>query len=109
MVTLWRPPTAASLVEGLDPEQIDAIKKAVEAGQDREYHSADAWAGKAVADVLGLDLGDDAHKAKARATLAALTKAGHFKKTKRADPSAKGRMCPCLVPVDPGDMSDGDD
>jgi hypothetical protein len=90
-----------SLVDGLTAEQIAAIKANVAAGTDREDSRADDWAGKAVAKVLGLDVVDKGQRAKAKITLTALTKSGHFKPEKRQSKSAKGRKCVHLAPADP--------
>jgi hypothetical protein len=104
VVTPWSPPTTESLVDGLTPEQIAAIKAEVRAGTDREDPRADDWAGKAAAKVLGLDIVDKGQRAKAKITLTALTKAGHFKPEKRQSKSAKGRKCVHLVPADPAPL-----
>jgi hypothetical protein len=107
VVTPWAPPTTESLVDGLTPEQIAAIKAEVRAGTDREDARADDWAGKAVARVLGLDVVDKGQRAKAKITLTALTKAGHFKPEKRQSKSAKGRKCVHLAPADPAPLDSG--
>ena len=106
VVAEWSPPTLASLIEGLEPEQIEAIKAAVAAGDDRESPQANAWAGNAVAKVLGLDVADKPQKAKAKSTLAALTKAGHFKSVDRPDPTGRGHTFKHLVPADPEDETE---
>ena len=101
VVAEWSPPTLASLVEGLKPEQIEAIKVAVAGGLDRESPQANAWAGNAVANVLGLDVVDKAQKAQAKITLKALVDAGHFEPVERPDPTGRGHTFKHLAPVDP--------
>ena len=97
VVTQWTPPTMASLMDGLEADQVDAV----EAGQDRESSQAKDWAGKAVANVLGLDVVDKAQKAQAKVTLAALIDAGHFQLEERPNPVSRGRKCTHLVPAAP--------
>jgi hypothetical protein len=101
VVTLWTPPTAATIVAGLTDEQIETIKAKVKARLDREDQRADMWAGKAVAEVLSLDVVDEGQKAKAKATLTALIKAGHFKVKKRAHETVKDGEVKHLVPAVP--------
>jgi hypothetical protein len=101
VVEQWSPPTIASLVDSLEPSQIEAIKAAVAAGDDRESMQATHWAGKAVAKVLGLDVVDRAQKAQVKITLAALVNAGHFEREERPNPASRGRKCVHLVPADP--------
>ena len=99
VVVQWAPPTTASLIDGLEPSQIEAIKTAVAAGDDRESIQADKWAGNAVAKVLGLDV--KSQKAQAKVTLRALINAGHFEPEERPNPASRGRTCVHLVPSDP--------
>ena len=101
VVAEWSPPSPQSLIDGLDPAQITAIKKAVSDGLDRESPQATNWAGKAVAKVLGLDVVDRGQKAKAKITLLALVNAGHLEVEERPNPDAHGRTCKHLVPADP--------
>ena len=102
VVVTWVPPTAASIVGGLEPDQIEAIKAKVAAGADRADSRAKNWAGNAVAEVLGLDVSNEGQKAKASATIKALTKAGHFKPVERKDQKWPDRKIPYLVPSQPG-------
>jgi hypothetical protein len=101
VVIQWSPPSTQTLVDGLAPEQIDAIKLAVHQGLDREHVGATHWAGKAVANVLDLDLADKGQKAKAKITLLALINAGHFVIEERPDPAGRGHSFKHLVPADP--------
>jgi hypothetical protein len=104
VVTQWSPPSPQSVIDGLEPEQIEAIKLAVfNGGFDRENAQAKGWAGDAVAKVLGLDLVDKGQKAKAKITLRAMIDAGHFEVEERPNPAAHGRTCKHLVPADPED------
>ena len=72
------------------------------------------WAGKAVAEVLSLEVVDEGQKAKAKATLTALIKAGHFKVKKRAHETVKDREVKYLAPAEAAgsagrvDDADGD-
>ena len=54
VITRWMPPEAT---EHLTPENIEAIKKAVAKGKWREDVRAGMWVGKAIEQVLGLDVG----------------------------------------------------
>jgi hypothetical protein len=101
VVVAWTPPTAASIVDGIEPAQIEAIKAKVGAGADRADSRAKDWAGIAVAEVLGLDLTNEAQKSKASATIKALTKSGHFKQVERANSKWPDRKIPHLVPSGP--------
>jgi hypothetical protein len=85
VVAPWSPPTAESLAAGLEPELVTAIKGAIAGGLDREDSQAEKWAGKAVAESLGLNVDDKADKARAKTTLAGLIKGGILKKETRAD------------------------
>ena len=85
----------------MEPAQIDAIKAAVACGLDRESPQANAWAGNAVAEALGLDVADKAQKARAKVTLKALVDAGHFEPVERPDPTGRGHTFRHLAPVDP--------
>jgi AAA domain len=107
VVAQWSPPTPESLIEGIQSEQIEAIKVGVKSGLDRENVQATGWAGNAVAQVLGLDLVDKGQKAKAKITLRALIHAGHFEIEARPNPACHGRACKHLVPVDP-DAQEGE-
>jgi hypothetical protein len=91
VVTPWSPPTAESLAADLAPEQTDAIKAGIAGGFDREDQRADKWAGKAVAQALGLDLSTAAGKAKAKSTLAGLIKSAALKQETREDDQRRPR------------------
>jgi hypothetical protein len=101
VVAQWIPPTAQSIVGALEPKQIEAIRAKVSSGMDRADSRAKNWAGVAVAEVLGLDLTNEAQKSKASATIKALAKAGHFKPEDRKDPKWPDRKIPYLVPAGP--------
>jgi AAA domain len=101
VVAQWSPPTPQSLIDGIELEQIEAIKVTVKSGLDRENVQAANWAGKAIAKVLGLDVVDRGEKAKVKITLRALIDAGHFDVEERPNPSCHGRTCKHLVPADP--------
>lgn len=91
VVVPWSPPTAESLAAGLEPGEVAAIRDAIVGGLDREDSQAEKWAGKAVAQSLGLNLENKADKAKAKATLAGLIKGGHLKKETRDDGKSRPR------------------
>jgi AAA domain len=91
VVVPWSPPTAESLAAGLEPGEVSAIKDAIAGGLDREDSQAEKWAGKAVAQSLGLNVENKADKAKAKATLAGLIKGGHLKKETRDDGKSRPR------------------
>jgi hypothetical protein len=91
VVAPWSPPTAESLAAGLQPGEVAAIKDAIAGGLDREDSQAERWAGKAVAQSLGLNVESKADKAKAKATLAGLIKGGLLKKETRDDGKSRPR------------------
>ena len=107
VIAQWKPPEIQTPVDSLEPGQIEEIKRAAKAGWDRENAQAKDWAGKAVAEVLGLDVFDNGQKAKAKLTLKALIHAGHFKVEERPNPNSRGRKCKHLVPSVPG-LDQGD-
>ena len=76
----------------LEPGEAAAIKDgAIAGGLDREDSQAEKWAGKAVAQSLGLDVENKSDKAKAKATLAGLIKGGHLKRETRDDGKSRPR------------------
>jgi len=99
VVVPWAPPTAESVVAGLTPDQIAAIKAEVSAEMDDADQKAYRWGGKAVAKVLGLNVDDKGDKAKVKMTLAALIKAGHFTIGKRPSRTTRGRDSKYLIPA----------
>jgi hypothetical protein len=107
VIAQWEPSAIQTLVDNLEPAQIEEIKRAAKAGLDRENAQAKDWAGKAVARVLGLDLVDNGQKAKVKLTLKALIRAGHFNVEERPNPNSRGRKCkhlvPCVLGLDQGD------
>jgi hypothetical protein len=61
VVTRWTPPDA---FEGITVDHLRRVQQAVAAGEYKAHHSADDWVGLAVADVLGLDAKEKAHRAR---------------------------------------------
>ncbi len=78
----WRFPDAA---DDCSVEQLGAILEKLRAGQGRESVQSPEWAGRAVADVLGLDLGDEAAKASVKAALRKWLREGTLKAVERTD------------------------
>jgi hypothetical protein len=91
VVTQWTPPTAESLLADLTPEQIVAIKAAVDGGLDRANAQAEKWAGRAVGRALGWDVDTGADKARAKSTLSGLIKGGHLKEVTKDDEKSRPR------------------
>jgi hypothetical protein len=80
VVRCWKWPTAASVVEGLPPDALEAVKA---------KQLAAKWAGTVVAEVLALDLNADGVKRRIKQMLAAWITAGHFKIETRRDPDKR--------------------
>jgi hypothetical protein len=61
VVVPWSPPDA---FEGVTVDHLRRVQAAIDAGEYKAHHSAEDWAGVAVASVFGLDVQDKAHKAR---------------------------------------------
>ena len=66
VVTPWKWPNA---LEGVTPQQVLQVQQQVAAGIWRENPQAEDWVGRAVAEVLDLDVEDDAARARIRSLL----------------------------------------
>jgi AAA domain len=66
VVTTWEWP---SVFGDVTTDDLFRVQKAIAAGEWRQSSTAKGWAGSAVADVLGLDLTDQAAKAKVKSLL----------------------------------------
>jgi hypothetical protein len=66
VVTPWEWPSAFG---GVTTDDLFRVQRAIAAGEWRQSPTAKGWAGSAVADVLGLDLTDQAAKAKVKSLL----------------------------------------
>jgi hypothetical protein len=83
VATNWNPPDP---FDGVTLTDLLAAQKAVATGGPwRENVQAKDWVGKAIAEALGLDLDDKAHKAKIKALLKGWIKKGMFVVVERPD------------------------
>ncbi|MGM0583862.1 MAG: AAA family ATPase [Pseudomonadota bacterium] len=104
VVEAWQPPSAD---EEVSSEQTAAILRKLASGDWRENNQATKWAGYAVAEVLGTDLGpraspertpeQNAGRARVKALIDHMRGAGALKMETGKD--AKGRPAEFLVPV----------
>lgn len=84
----WEWPSAFG---GVTAEDLFRVQKAIAAGAWRQSASAKDWAGNAVADVLGLDMGDAAAKAKVKIMLRTWTENKALRVVQRPDKSRHER------------------
>lgn len=104
----WEPP-AAGTVEPLAPSLAADVQRLIAQGEWRDSHLAERWAGKAVAQVLGLDPDDKAQRGRIKATLKALVADGTLAKVEKSDRNHEKRTWvvagskvatdPAVVPV----------
>ena len=87
-VECWTPPDVGA---DLDDATLRKIQKAIGDGDWKENVQAKAWAGHALAGVLGLDAGDPADKARLKALLKDLIKKGALRVEKQRDNNRKER------------------
>src|SRR4029079_18922610 len=89
-VRTWKWPTAASAVEGVPADTLEAIKGLLRGGDYKEHVLAANWAGIAVARILELDLDDADAKSRIKKMLAAWTlPGGPLKVEARRDPEKR--------------------
>lgn len=88
VVTRWKWPDP---FDGVKAADLLAVQKAVDGGVWRESPLATAWVGNAVAEVLGLDLGEKAAKQKIKALLATWIKTGALEVVEVLDEHRKKR------------------
>lgn len=88
VVTPWEWPSAFG---GITTDDLVRVQKAIAAGEWRQSPTAKGWAGSAVADVLGLDLSDQAAKAKVKSLLRTWIENKALKVVQRPDESRHDR------------------
>ncbi|MEH2569656.1 AAA family ATPase [Bradyrhizobium sp. AZCC 2289] len=88
VVTPWEWPSAFG---GVTTDDLFRVQKAIAAGAWRQSPTANGWAGSAVADVLGLDLTDQAAKAKVKSLLRTWIENKALKVVQRPDESRHDR------------------
>ena len=76
---------------GITVATLQAVQKRMEGGTWRESSQADDWVGKAVAEVLGLDVGDKHDRARIITLLKTWIKSGALKVVERPDEQRKPR------------------
>lgn len=108
VATAWEWPDA---FDGVRVQDLEAVKARLASGDWKASEQADAWAGHAVADVLGLDAGpvkkadrtptQNAARAKVRAMLKTWLRTGELREVLRTDPRTR-RETPFIEPVGGG-------
>jgi hypothetical protein len=88
VVTPWEWPSAFG---GVTTDDLFRVQKAIAAGEWRQSPTAKGWAGSAVADVLGIDLTDQAAKAKVKSLLRTWIENKALKVVQRPDESRHDR------------------
>lgn len=83
VVVPWTPPAAC--VEELAPDHVAALQKLIDGGEWRENERAGFWAGKAIAEVFGLDVGDPFDRARVKAILKECLRRKWLRKEQRRD------------------------
>ncbi|MEG3124423.1 AAA family ATPase [Sphingomonas sp. GB1N7] len=82
VVTRWTPPDA---FEGITVEHLRRVQQVVAAGEYKAHHTASDWVGNAVAEVLGVDAQDKAHRARILKMIAAWEANGVLRIEERKD------------------------
>lgn len=89
----WAPPDP---FDGVSARDLYEVQLRINSGTFGESVQAKDWAGKAVAEVLGLDLGDKSSKTRVKSLLKQWTANGAFEIDRRDD-DGKGRDRPYLI------------
>ena len=76
---------------GVTVATLQAVQKRMEGGTWRESSQAEDWVGKAVAEVLGLDVGDKSDRARISTLLKTWIKSGALKVVERPDEAAQAK------------------
>lgn len=103
VVTQWAWPDA---MDGVTVDDLIAVQKVVNAGAFKDSSQAGNWAGHAVAEVLSLDLNDEADKEKAKACLKTWKANGALKVEIKEDENRKKR--PFIVVGEWANRNDGE-
>ena len=77
--------------DGVSAADLLAVQHAIDGGQWRENSQANEWAGRAVADTLGLSLDDPGQKSKVKSLLATWIKTGALEKVMATDEKSRPR------------------
>jgi AAA domain len=88
VVAVWTWPDAFA---GLTASDLKAVQNKIAGGRWRADVQAGAWAGKAVAEVLGLDLDEETNKTKVKSLLKTWLKNGSLVEAERQDEGRKTR------------------
>lgn len=105
----WQPPTAGP-AEPLAPSLAAEVRALIEQGEWRESERAERWAGKAIAQVLGLDPDDKAQRSRVKAVLKELLADGTLAKKERRDATRQMRtwiVVGSTPPAQPADFAGG--
>ncbi len=88
VVTAWEWPDA---MDGVTEADVAAVQTAIAGSEWRADSQAEAWAGNAVAQALGIDIDDKAGRARVRAMIKAWLVSGHLVEVVRSDKSRHSR------------------
>jgi hypothetical protein len=89
VVTAWHWPNA---FDGITPSDLLAVQRRIAGGSEwRADSRAQMWAGKAAAEVLGLNINDKAHRSRVSLMLKAWVENGALKEVRREDAQRKER------------------
>lgn len=77
--------------DGVSAADLLAVQHAIDGGQWRENIQASEWAGRAVAETLGLDLNDPGDKSKVKSLLATWIKTGALQRVMASDEKSRPR------------------
>jgi hypothetical protein len=93
----WTPPNFADEITMAD---VAKIQRVVDAGSYRGSSQAFDWVGHAIAEALGLDLGNGGDAARVKVLQRDLHKSGYLRTEQRKDRSGKGRpyVVSCVRP-----------
>jgi hypothetical protein len=78
VVTQWAWPKAADIVGDVSAEDLQAIKRRLRTGIYRENPQANDWAGKVIAEILGIDVRDKSVRRRIQAMLKAWIATDHL-------------------------------
>jgi 3D (Asp-Asp-Asp) domain-containing protein len=95
VVTRWEWP---DLTAGMTAADYDKVAAVIKGGKWKESVQATNWAGKAVAEALGLDVKDEDDKAKIKAALKMYIKAGTLVVVERYDTERREKKMFIEVP-----------
>jgi hypothetical protein len=94
VVARFYPP---SILQGIEPAHIEAIKDALRDGQGRQSNQSPDWAGNVIATTLDRDPTDPGTRKQMGRLISKLVKDGHLRE--KTAPDKRSKLVPFLVPV----------